>query len=97
VIILADSERPEKRNVREAIIEYFRTHQGYRFKEFGNFKKTKLGGNTWIYLVETKMEDGLNLALVTVNRAFVQGIFILNSDQVAKIVKALIDGLEDPF
>lgn len=57
----------------------------------------KLGGGTWLYIVETVMADHRNYALVPVNRAFVQGIMILNSDQLSRIVRTFIDGLEKEF
>jgi hypothetical protein len=94
---MSSSDGKEKTRVREEIMKYYSSKQGYDFKRFGKFEKVKLGGNTWMYLVETIMTDGTNYALVPVNRAFVQGIIILNSDQLAKIVKAFIDGLRNDF
>ena len=94
---MEESEGIEKTRVRERITEYFNTKQGYKFLKFGKFKKIKLGGATWLYIVEAEMEQGRDIALVPVSRAFPQGIIILNSEQVASIVRALIDGLGTPF
>jgi len=94
---MSTSEKTEKRRVRERIREYYKVKEGYNFERFGKYEKINLGGRTGLYIVETIMIDHRNYALVTVNRAFVQGIMILNSDQLSRIVKTLIDGLEKEF
>lgn len=94
-----ETEGVEKSRVRTTIEEYLGGKKEYDFEGFGNFEKIKLGGNTWIYVVEVEMKnwDNLNYALVPVIRAYPLGIVMMTSSQIARVVEALIDGLSRPF
>ena len=94
---MSTSEGTEKNNVRAEIEKYYNEKRGYDFRKFGKFEKILLGGRTYLYIVETIMGEGINFALVPVNRANVQGIIILNSEQVSKMIKRFIDGLTKEF
>jgi len=89
----------EKERVRAKIEKYLEGKKGYDLEEFGDCKKVKLGGATWIYVVEVRMEgwDEYNYALVPVVRANPLGCIMLSSSQLARVIEAMIDGLDEPF
>lgn len=66
-------------------------------EEFGLYEKIQLGGGTGFYIVEPIINGSRYFALVPVNRAYVQGIIVLNSEHISKIIKTLVDGLEKDF
>ena len=96
---MSDSEGIEKQRVRTKIEEYLGGKKQYDFQGFGNFEKIKLGGNTWIYIVEVEMKDwdNPNYALVPVIRAYPLGIVMMNALQITRVLEALINGLSEPF
>ena len=89
----------EKERVRAKIEEYLAGKKGYDLKGFGNYEKIEMGGATWIYIVEVDMVDWdvYNYAFVPVVRANPLGIVMMTARQLTDVVKALIDGLEEPF
>ena len=89
----------EKERVRAKIEEYLSGKKDYDLAGFGNYEKIEMGGSTWIYVVEVEMKgwDDYNYALVPVVRANPLGIVMMTSSQITRVVKRLIDGLEETF
>ena len=92
------SEGTEKSRVRKEIESYFERKK-YSFTGFSRYKKENLSSGTGLYLVEIFVEEWSNpmFALVTVSRAYPQGMIVLNAEQISTAVKILIEGLHEQF
>jgi hypothetical protein len=95
---LGQKEGTEKGRVRKEVEDYFERKK-YTFKGFGRFKKGNISTGTGLYVIEIEVEEWSSptYALVTVSRAYPQGMIVLNPEQITVAVKILIDGLDEAF
>ena len=88
----------EKTRVEEEVRRYFKG-KDCTFKGLGRYDKKSLSRGTAVYVIEAKVEEwpAQHYAMVLVSRARVQGVIVLDAEEIQTVVGMLNDGLREEF